>query len=62
MHLQKSAAEKIVKSATRNNYSAVRIDKDSTLEYKALAQREIVKDVEKLIRKNRSVTIIVITD
>jgi hypothetical protein len=36
MNLQKSAAEKTLRSASNNKYNAVRIDKDSTLADKTL--------------------------
>jgi len=62
MHLQKSAAEKTLRSASNNKDNAVRIDKDSTLADKTVALKELVKDVEKLTRKNQSVTIIVVSD
>ena len=62
MNLQKSAAEKTLRSASNNKYNAVRIDKDSTLADKTVALKELVKDVEKLTRKNQSVTIIVVSD
>ena len=62
MHLQKPAAEKTLRSASNNKYNAVRIDKDSTLADKTSVLKELVKDVEKLTRKNQSVTIIVVSD
>ena len=62
MHLQKSAAENTLRSASNNKYNAVRIDKDSTLADKTVALKELVKDVEKLTRGNQSVTIIVVSD
>ena len=62
MNLQKSAAEKTLRSASKNKYNAVRIDKDATPADKSSELKELVRDVEKLTRRNQSVTIIVVSD
>lgn len=62
MNIQKTAAEKKLRTAPSSKFSAVRIDKDSTAEEKNLAVRELMRDLENLNRKNQSVTVILVND
>lgn len=62
MNIQKTAAEKTLRTAPSNKFSAVRIDKDSTPADKTTALKEVVKDVERLTKKNQSVTVILVTE
>ena len=62
MNLQKSAAEKVLRSASNNKYNAMRIDRDAMPTDKSSVLKEVVRDVEKLTRRNQSVTIIIVSD
>lgn len=62
MNLQKNVAEKTLKSASNNKVNAVRIYKDATASDKSQVLKDVAKDAEALIKKNRTVTVIVISD
>lgn len=62
MNLQKSAAERMLRLASNKKYNGVRIDKDAMPADKSSELNKLVKNVEKLTRKNQSVTIIVVSD
>lgn len=62
MNIQKSAVERSLRSSRNNDLQASRIDKDLLPAEKAKAVKEVVRQLEKQLKANRDLLIVVISE
>lgn len=62
MNIQKSAVEKSLRSSRNTDLQASRIDKDLLPAEKTKALREVVRQLEKQLKRNRDLLIVVIPE
>ena len=62
MNIQKSAVERSLRSSRNNDLQASRIDKDLLPAEKAKALKEVVQQLEKQLKANRDLLIVVISE
>ena len=62
MNIQKSAVERSLRSSRNNDLQASRIDKDLLPAEKAKAVKEVVQQLEKQLKANRDLLIVVISE